>query len=83
MVKVLNRDAINRMVNKNSPSGGSSSNGNVTTVNRSRSQQEQTRKGPDTETRLKYLEELTAKLEERVSELEERVSELESLQNKK
>ena len=70
MVKVLNRDAINRMVDKNSQSGGSSSNGNVTTVNRSSSQQEQTRKGPDMETRLKDLEELTAKLEERVSILE-------------
>ena len=66
MVKVLNRDAINRMVDKNSPIGGSSSNGNVTTVNRSSSQQEQTRKGPDgpdMETRLKDLEDRVAKLE--------------------
>jgi hypothetical protein len=70
MVKVLNRDAINRMVDKNSPIGGSSSNGNVTTANRSSIQQEQTRKGPDMETRLKELEDLTAKLEERVSKLE-------------
>ena len=70
MVKVLNRDAINRMVDKNSQSGVSSSNGNVTTVNRSSIQQVQTRKGPDMETRLKELEDLTAKLEERVSKLE-------------
>jgi hypothetical protein len=70
MVKVLNRDAINRMVDKNSPIGGSSSNGNVTTVNRSSSQQVQTRKGPDLETRLKDLEELTEKLEDRVAKLE-------------
>jgi hypothetical protein len=70
MVKVLNRDAINRMVDKNSPIGGSSSNGNVTTVNRSSLQQVQTRKGPDLETRLKDLEELTEKLEDRVAKLE-------------
>jgi hypothetical protein len=70
MVKVLNRDAINRMVDKNSPIGGSSSNGNVTTVNRSSIQQVQTRKGPDLETRLKDLEELTEKLEDRVAKLE-------------
>ena len=63
MVKVLNRDAINRMVNKNSPIGGSSSNGNVTTANRSSIQQGQTRKGPDMETRLKELEDRVAKLE--------------------
>ena len=66
MVKVLNRDAINRMVNKNSPIGGSSSNGNVTTVNRSSIQQVQTRKGPDgpdMETRLKDLEDRVAKLD--------------------
>ena len=66
MVKVLNRDAINRMVDKNSPIGGSSSNGNVTTANRSSIQQEQTRKGPDgpdMETRLKDLEDRVAKLE--------------------
>jgi hypothetical protein len=63
MVKVLNRDAINRMVEKNSPIGGSSSNGNVTTANRSSIQQEQTRKGPDMETRLKELEDRVAKLE--------------------
>ena len=63
MVKVLNRDAINRMVDKNSSSGGSSSNGNVTTVNRSSEQQEQTRKGPDLETRVKELEDKVAKFE--------------------
>jgi hypothetical protein len=63
MVKVLNRDAINRMVDKNSPSGSSGSNGNVTTVNRSSEQQEQTRKGPDLEIRVKELEDKFAKLE--------------------
>ena len=62
MVKVLNRDAINRMVDIPTNNVGNGSE-NVTPSNRSSAQQEQMRKGPDMETRLKELEERVAKLE--------------------
>ena len=62
MVKVLNRDAINRMVDFPTNNVGNGSE-NVTPSNRSSSQQEQTRKGSDMESRLKELEDRVAKLE--------------------
>jgi hypothetical protein len=69
MIKVVNRDIITRMRNYSPESTEETA--QDTSVNRSVStSQEQTRKGPDMETRLKDLEELTAKLEERISKLE-------------
>ena len=69
-MKNLSRESILRMVDRMTNTSNTTTTENVTTENRSSGTQEQTRKGPDMETRLKELEELTAKLEERVSKLE-------------
>ena len=69
-MKNLSRESILRMVGTNT--SNTTTTENVITENRSRGTgtQEQTRKGPDMETRLKELEELTAKMEDRVAKLE-------------
>jgi hypothetical protein len=68
-MKNLSRESILRMVDRMINTSNTTTE-NLTTENRSSGTQEQTRKGPDMETRLKDLEELTAKLEERISKLE-------------
>jgi hypothetical protein len=65
-MKNLSRELIQRMVDRMVNTGVTTENvttENATTVNRSSGTQEQTRKGPDMETRLKDLEDRVAKLE--------------------
>jgi hypothetical protein len=62
-METLSRDRFLRMVDRMVNTSENVTTENVTTVNRSSIQQEQTRKGPDMETRLKDLEDRVAKLE--------------------
>ena len=67
----ITREKILRWVDRTTNTSNTTTTENVTTENRSSGGiQVQTRKGPDMETRLKELEELTEKLEDRVAKLE-------------
>jgi hypothetical protein len=60
-MKNLSREAILHLVDRTINTSNTTTTENVTTENRGT--QEQTRKGPDMETRLKDLEDRVAKLE--------------------
>ena len=62
-MKNLSRESILRMVDRTINTSNTPTTENVITENRSSGTQEQTRKGPDMETRLKDLEDRVAKLE--------------------
>ena len=62
-METLSRDRFLRMVDHMVNTSENVTTENVITENRSSGTQEQTRKGPDMETRLKELEDRVAKLE--------------------
>jgi hypothetical protein len=62
-METLSRDRFLRIVDRMFNTSENVTTENATTVNRSSGTQEQTRKGPDMETRLKDLEDRVAKLE--------------------
>ena len=62
-METLSRDRFLRMVDRMINTSNTTTTENVITENRSSGTQEQTRKGPDMETRLKDLEDRVAKLE--------------------